>query len=511
MDYLHYYFGNYLRDNPEDLSYISRGKRVELIQRQVSLLKARNKAIQDMESTNEFGNLLDMFSGEAARSTMEEVYMGLSHSAPQIQGVEISSIANMSVENISKKIVADANNLSDIIIDFYNSLLSRLEGAYKLLNSSEAFDAFQERIIQEYCNNNHIPESNAAAQILQDFLSSEGLKSVKGSSALETYIQRLSLMAYSLASFEGGPVSYGTTRGGTGTASTLPEFFKIISQKTTGLWNNVIGRVGEMASAAGYEQVVAKAAKEFNKLDFEIDSLAGFDEVTGNSWLECSINKTGQLHLPEETTVFQTSTKDVNIRVTNGLVHADYGVTVKDYKMKKNAKYQTIRLGSSLSFLDAYNKVYGKNDLVYSLAAGHGTDSRANDSALLLSDASLDKYWNDLVAITVAGSVLDTLAGTPQENTVVLSVNGQLFSIEEVMEQVAQSVLGEDSAMSATGSLLGLKRSELLEDNRWYKPDWRNYASSKRRSADVLPGVVSTLNAARLNINLKILSTLLRM
>lgn len=510
MDYLHYYFSNYINENPEDLSYISRGKRVELIQRQMQLLAAHRKTyLQNSETVNEFGQALDMLTGKESREQMRQIYEGAAHQMPQINGINISSIANMSVANIEKRLNLESGDIIDTVIDFYNSLTSVLDNIFSIVNSDGAFGAFQEQVLLRYCQDNEVPESDAASTILQEVMSSEGLKSVKGGSDIDTYLQRLTLLAYSLASYEGQSMSYGTTRGKGGVIESAPEFFKVISQKTTGLLNNIIGRMGELAAARAQEVGLSKLDQAFADLQTYVDKSFGQVESRGNTWLEHSVSQTGELIVPEKPSVIQTNTADVQVTLTDTKASISYGINVKDYKLDKKAKYQRIRIGTNLSFLEAYNKVYGKNDLVYSLGASH--EGVSNPDAPIYSETMITQLWQDLIATTVAGSVLDTLAGLPTENTLFLSINGQLFTIEEVLEKIQRSVLGEDSAMLATGTLLSdLKRENMLSINEWKTPSWRSKKAGWERSDEVLPTIVSNLNAARLNINLKMLSTLLR-
>lgn len=510
MDYLHYYFSNYIKENQQDLSYINRGKRVELILRQMDLFGAKVNQFYNSAATNELGEVMDILSGEGHAAALEDVYVGASHTSPQINGVDISSIANMKVENIAQKLQTDANDLTTLINDFYNSLTQKLDEVYQILGKGEAYDTFAANILTEYCNDNEIPKSQAGQVILRQFLSSEGLSSVKGRTNLETYIKRLSLLASSLPSYTGGEIAYGTTRGKEKVAQSLPEFFKIVAQKTNGLFSNITGRIGEMAFAKAEEEVSCEIQEKLHDVNISIDNAMGLGSSQGNSWLDCDVNVDGAFEIPDQPTVLQTNTGDVQVTVTKGQVSASYGVNVKDYKFDSRAKFQKIRIGTNLSFLDAYHKVYGNDNFLYAVASGQAgvTDENAD----IYSESMITALWQDLIATTVAGSVLDTLAGMPQEDNLFLSVNGRIFTLIDVIQQVGQSIMGAESDMLVSGTVMGIsQKNRLTEKNIWSGPKGiRSSFYAEQRSDTAGPAVANALSTAKLNINLKMLSALLR-
>ena len=510
MDYLHYYFSNYIKENQQDLSYINRGKRVELILRQMELFGAKVNQFYSEAATNEMGEVMDILSGEAHAKALEEVYVGASHTSPQINGVDISSVANMSVDNIAKKLQTDATELTTLINSFYNSLTQKLDEVYQILGKGEVYDTFAANVLAEYCNDNEIPQSRAGQEILRQFLSSEGLSSVKGRTNLETYIKRLSLLASSLPSYSGEEIGYGTTRGGEGIATSLPEFFKIVAQKTNGLFSNITGRIGEMAFAKAEEEVSCEIQEKLHDVDISIDNAMGLVASRGNSWLDCDVSVDGAFETPDKPTVLQTNTGDVQVTVTKGKVSASYGVNVKDYKFDSHVKFQKIRIGTSLSFLDAYHKVYGNDNFLYAVASGQAgvTDENAD----IYSESMITALWQDLIATTVAGSVLDTLAGMPQEDNLFLSVNGRIFTLIDVIQQIGQSIMGTESDMLVSGTVIGIsQKKRLTEKNEWIGTKYiRNTLLSEKRSDTVGPAVANALSTAKLNINLKMLSALLR-
>ena len=399
----------------------------------------------------------------------------------------------MKVENIAQKLQTDVNELTTLINDFYNSLTQKLDEVYQILGKGEAYDTFAANVLAEYCNDNEIPKSQAGQVILRQFLSSEGLSSVKGRTNLETYIKRLSLLASSLPSYTGGDIAYGTTRGTEKVAQSLPEFFKIVAQKTNGLFSNITGRIGEMAFAKAEEEVSCEIQEKLHDVNISIDNAMGLGSSQGNSWLDCDVNVDGAFEVPEQPTVLQTNTGDVQVTVTKGRVSASYGVNVKDYKFDSHAKFQKIRIGTSLSFLDAYHKVYGNDNFLYAVASGQAgvTDENAD----IYSESMITAIWQDLI-----------------EDNLFLSVNGRIFTLMDVIQQVGQSIMGAESDMLVSGTVIGIsQKKRLTEKNKWKGIEGiRSSLLAEQRSDTAGPAIANALSTAKLNINLKMLSALLR-
>ena len=236
MDYLHYWFGHY-NGGGLSLSDINHLKRVELIENQIKSFNARTAALSNSAGTDEFGQMIDFLTNQGNNSANKKaIFEGQDSSNVTIGGMNVASIASMGIGNIEKAITQNAEELSYTLFEFQYSLTNAIEDAYSQLNSDVAFSEFQSRIVQEYAQNKRVSGSNIGKSVLQDFLKVNGFKGLisSGSTSLESYLQRLALLAYAIPSYGGESYGYSTgTR--SGIANNVPQFFKTIASKASGL------------------------------------------------------------------------------------------------------------------------------------------------------------------------------------------------------------------------------------------------------------------------------------
>lgn len=515
MDYLHYWFTHYDGGGKSlDVTEINRLKRVELIERQISALNQRNAAITNSAGTDEFGKMIDYLTG-SDRAGIQQVFGGRAFSSfvdVTIGGTSIFSLGSMGLGNVAQKIHESAGGLSSLLFEFQYTLTEALESAYKQLNSDVPFTEFQNRIVQEYARTKKIPQSKVGQSIIQDFLKTNGFKGLpKTSTALEAYLQRLALLAYAIPSYGGESYSYST---GTksGTVDSIPQFFKIIASKLTGTFNFVRKEAGELAMMKAEADVVADFAKQLQDVNTQIRQTSRkMVSNNGNGWLSADVTVKSDfdnVSTDKSKSNMRLSRGDVEINVNNSTVSVTYGINVKDQNINRQSKYQNINLVRNMPFVNAYRTVfsgYGNNmDFLYQLAAGHEGGE--------YSDSTLSLYWNEMIDTVVKGSMLDALAGLPQENVIYLSLNGQMFSIADIAQRILNSEVGGNLTGGAdlTYSTFGLNRENAVATNRWVGSPTKNTIYALQRSEAVLPQIQAYLNRAKITIDLKLLTTLIR-
>lgn len=513
MDYLHYWFTHYDGGGKSlDVTEINRLKRVELIERQIKALGQRNAALSNSAGTDEFGQMIDYLTNK--QGDMKSIYEGTASGSSAdvtIAGTSISSLGSMGIANVSQRISESAEELSYLLFEFQYTLTEALESAYKQLNSDVPFTEFQNRLVQVYAENKQLPASEVGKSIIQDFLKTNGFKGLpKTNTSLEAYLQRLALLAYAIPSYGGESYAFSTgTR--SGTTNSVPEFFKIIASKTTGTLNFVRKEAGELAVMKAEADVLADFTKQMQDVNTQIRQ-SSRKMVSGNGgWLSADVTVKSDfdnMSIDKSKSNLRLSRGDVEVTVNNSKVSVTYGINVKDQNINKGAKYQNINLVNNTSFVNAYRKVfsgYGNSmDFLYQLAAGHEGGE--------YSDSILSLYWNEMIDTVVKGSMLDALAGLPQENVVYLSVNGQLFSIADIAQRVLNSEVGGGLTGGAdlSYSTLGLNRENAVAVNRWVGSPTKNTVYALQRSETVLPQIQAYLNRAKITIDLKLLTTLIR-
>lgn len=514
MDYLHYWFTHYDGGGKSlDVTEINRLKRVELIERQISALNQRNAAITNGAGTDEFGKMIDYLTTQ--QGNMKSIYEGTASGSSAdvtIAGTSISSLGSMGLSNISSKIAASAEELSYLLFEFQYTLTDVLESAYKQLNSDIPFTEFQNRLVQAYAENKQLPTSEVGKSIIQDFLKTNGLKGLpKTSTSLEAYLQRLALLAYAIPSYGGESYNF-STGSRSGTVSSVPEFFKIIASKTSGTLNFVRKEAGELAVMKAEADVVADFVKQLQDVNTQIHQTSRkMVSNNGNGWLSADVtvkSNFDNVSTDKSKSNMRLSRGDVEVNVNNSTVSVTYGINVKDQNINRQSKYQNINLVRNMPFVNAYRTVfsgYGNNmDFLYQLAAGHEGGE--------YSDSVLSLYWNEMIDTVVKGSMLDALAGLPQENVIYLSLNGQMFSIADIAQRILNSEVGGNLAGGAdlSYSTLGLNRENSVAVNRWIGSPTKNTVYALQRSEAVLPQIQAYLNRAKITIDLKLLTTLIR-
>lgn len=511
MDYLHYWFGHY-NGGGLNLSDINHLKRVELIENQIKSFNTRTAALSNSAGTDEFGQMIDFLTNQGNNSANKKaIFEGQDSSNVTIGGMNVASIASMGIGNIEKAITQNAEELSYALFEFQYSLTNAIEDAYSQLNSDVAFSEFQGRIVQEYAQNKRVSGSNIGKSILQDFLKVNGFKGLisSGSTSLESYLQRLALLAYAIPSYGGESYGYSTgTR--SGIANNVPQFFKIIASKTSGLLSFVKRETGELAVMKAQDDLIKDFTKKIQDVNTSIRKMKPLSKGK-EGWLSGSISVESDFdNLPSDKTKSNVrySKGDVAVTVNSSNVSVTYGINVKDFKVNKGAKYQNINLSRSIPFLQAYANVFGgysnSLDFLYQLAAGHG------DGVEGYSDGVLNLYWNELVDTVVKGSFLDAIAGMPSDNVIYLTLNGKIFNIGDVAQRILNSEMGMSSGMSLSYSASGLDKSNTTDViNKWIGPNNRSAYHGRERSRVALPQVQSYLNRARINLDLKVLTALM--
>lgn len=210
---------------------------------------------------------------------------------------------------------------------------------------------------------------------------------------------------------------------------------------------------------------------------------------------------------------------DVMVTVSDGRVAISYSVSVKDYKVRgiddAGNSIVDVNIVSSKPFLDAATQVLelGSGGMTYLLhvASSHGSGNVSSKDIAAgkvqgdrYTDSEISKKWEELKRAVIVGNFLNFLTGLEIENTLFLVVNGRLLDAVDIVDNVAAN----PSALTAQQK--NLSRSAMVKLNKWVASDDKRggrYSAKKavERSNAATPAVISYLNNAKLNINLKLL------
>lgn len=201
---------------------------------------------------------------------------------------------------------------------------------------------------------------------------------------------------------------------------------------------------------------------------------------------------------------------DVTILFNDSEVALTIGLTVKNYNAKTPISERTIKIQDSTPLLTILSKAINSSSIseeqVYNIAAGwqkdgeEGVESGWADAKKY--DGSLQNKWKALVDYSVAANFLDFLAGDGSlgSNNLVLVINGELFSIGDIIEIVQQD---PNKYIKSEG---GRKRFRFYQENKYVgnKPGYRrNMIQATERSERVKSTLTSDFASIKVTTRLQ--------
>lgn len=417
----------------------------------------------------------------------------------------------------------EAQGLVSEIQTFINSLESVYASALEILGKTEA--DFENELLESMSEGAGTVDwsSEAALSYITKILQSKdiiGVKSSEGASVSAVNKIAVLLNSLKIITGSGGGTDslYGTQtnvkeQNGSGkiTIQNESDVVYALKRKVAGSLRNVSGRVGEIATKAGFESALEvsgleKMLEDANKniagsgkgFEIKVDADAGIGLRKDKS--------TGALHIAKS---------DVDIAISANGVTLTLGASVKNYKTKGGALPKTIHVGTKLDFLTMYQKALPSDsnyDALYNLAAGLSGKGKKNKD-YSVSKTALTEKWRDTMKYVVAFNFVDVLSGIVQSNggaqTLVVVVNGQIIPISKILINMDKTNAGY-RLFTKENSNLG--RDIIASKNKWK----RRYKGSKdtelaqERSAEVWEATNKMLRNAKINITLSHLTELLK-
>lgn len=436
-------------------------------------------------------------------------------------------IKGLTVGQAKHKIQSSLRALKSDISEFNSSLDDLNSKIWQFLGGKEVQEAFQQQAIDEYAKSKGISKrktSDLRKAILDDVLNSTNAfvalpkPKSNGSSALNTSITKLLLLAYALPEYG----KYGSAKGVIGkTYSTggkggkdidsATKFLQVLSGKVSGLFNNVSGLGAEIAWAK-----VELAAK--GKLEEELAKIAKKSKgtvVIGKD-IRITASTSGQEAAVEKGDgVSGVSKSDVNVKITADGVLIEYGVSVKQATIPASGNPK-IKLVDSTPLMPVLRKVFGGGDFeyFYNVLAGLSDDK--------VSEGELAKKMREVIQVTGALYALDAMAGfanNNKDNVLYLAVNGNIVPIEKILNSIATGDMRQNAAYTRVHSASGnsLKRDSFTRINkaRWITPHGDTRGNilradlSKKRSSAVEKEITDILNQQKLTMTMSILRSLI--
>lgn len=513
-EYLHYWFSS----SGMSIYDFNQAKRNLILESQLSQMESR---IQKMITgdQDEAGQLIDFLTSSSMADARKEAFEG---QMSQKGGARSSGLNGLTYGQLARRSSADIqamiDDLTNGIDDFVTQLENWIKEAYKSLCLDTSYESYKQALVKEYITIRKIPSSEIGTSIINDLLSGKhnGLRSLPfdsnalgGSDPMRTAIRNLTLIASAIPAMNGTISSFKS-----GIHSNGMEVINEIAGKVSGMLSNVAGTGAEVAMAKAEEKVVGEVSDNLIK------------SVVAKQWGTQNVQKTyyGDPNMQKDAenkdkTYTSTAKTDILVSVNGNNCNITYGINMKNYTPPNSATSTgSVSIVSNTSLINAAHKADISDYYFINLAAAHGGLSPNNKSGENITDYSLNKNWSETIEYIAYSNLLTALAGEAlnfTDNILFFIVNGNVFTISEVLTRLLENNGMGLTAYLLKGNEIVTNRSTFSRYNRWIfsTNDKINRALSPdkgfERSQNEWPKVYQQLSNTKLNIDLNMLGSLM--
>lgn len=548
-NYVHYYFRNFAKYSMSNAQYnfdnITSEIRAQSLKAQIGRIDERIKELKAGEAGNAIGLLLD-------KDTWDK-NIGEGYDQDQItkvkmtDGVLASTGINYKNAEEVDVLVQQLLTSTDAFVESFEKAVNEMMG---YIHSSETLEDYRAEVLAAYGDGRTL-DGKAAQKILSEFINGDGLIAFKNANG-ETKEKQLKIVIEKCLSVIdaikiGGLESYiksGDFEGSSKSeVSYEGQIFKKLASKVSKLISGAQGITGEIGSAALLATAGAEALKKAG-----IENIRLFTNPTGTGtnsgsrdWgggnIKCAITAKQDPSMAQEMLNTDTIKKVVNkkdyellINVKKGhgtvVFTSKFGVSVKNYTINpssKTIKY-TIHEGGAKSFAKAYQAAFPADSsflFLFNLGAGHTYKNKFHDDT---TTQTLDQEWVQLVRTTVVANFVQSLAGSVTEDTLLLSLNRQIYPVSYVLDQVLKYIEGGESGYTDSNSgfgygyqLNGISRKKMLKTSTWLKSGATggqmrgddDPEAALIRSEQAYTSMMTLLSNTKLTISLRMLTSLI--
>lgn len=434
---------------------------------------------------------------------------------------------------LGKSGTVSPGQLASEIEAFISRLDQLMEEAYASLTSGGSFKAFKQSVFSEYASKNgkvkNKSESEVKKSIVEDLLVSKNdtFKKIDfsptGDKAMDTSLKKLAALSEALPEIAAQAVGmkYKTGKNKPKKIETEDKALQIIAGKVSGLFNNIVGAGAEIA----WEQAEIAGKKEIEQ------AIEKYNAAIAKAGVSVTTSTVGANRIDKGDGGKKVSKPDVNVSVNGAGVRIEYGVTVKNYKIKNGQKSVSIKLSDKENFYTTLSKMFKtteEKEYLYNLAAGLSVSPRDGKGGK--SHPELEGVFQEVLSTVGLIHFLEALAGTAknnQDNILYMVLNGKIITIEEILESVCaggSSVSTVIKSGSGSGTTrLSRTAFEKINRNNWeirkgsldkniktrrtYK--FRDTSAGKIRSERTVGEIEAILRNYKMNITLNMLTSLL--
>ena len=496
----------------------------------------------------EYEALLDVFANPD--ESFQEMFQ-IEYDKNKINLATARQLADPSIAK-SGKVFQIGTTPEELAAQFQNFALGlnkMIDDLFKTFFNGKSRDEFMNELIRQIFHKNYSALSGEEAtrihnELLSCFLTHEGFVKLKlnrdelfdgslmaNNPTMQTSFLNLLSAAMALQDAGVGLTNRRFSKGDSkakggvkkGIAKTESEVLGILIGKGQGHINNLNGGGAEIAANTAVSTLIEEFFQQEGRIlqNLNLDQILGDNvevhtKVTGGSLVEAKNSKNK---------IQKTVSKpDVSISITNDKVVINCGINVKQYKTSADkSKISTISLTSATSFREAlYRSQISSAEIgyIYNLLVGHAGKGIRNKSSQV-ANQDLNEQWNNIKDAVIQREFVNALMGFDNEAgsyALVLSVNGHLYSIPQLVDKIAANNIGGSIRAKSSKHASGwraLSRAGFVKDNKWLnlkgepvnadkvKESEKDAEWAVTRSQDLFPSILSSLNEVKLDITLK--------
>ena len=452
-------------------------------------------------------------------------------------GAKNMSFGSFNSHGLAADTKAYAEAIAADIAEFCLKLKDAFADMDKIVGGN--LETYKQLIIKQFCEakgvgydadaGTYISRSEFAQEVIATFLMHQGIKQLnlgEGSAmfkdkTLQTSANQCLLLLEALPEYgtEGGSdfgnkhtYSKGSMGGKSDVTKTAVDALNIIVDKVRGLYNNIVGKAGELswaiAEAAAQDKIKDKIdLSEYGKKLFAGSTFQITAEVVGGESVKSTKSSTG----------YTVSKPDVRVNVSFAGVSIHYGASVKQYKGNPNTDVgRSIDIISGTSFWAALQKHINhdadKIKYVFNVAgARSGSVGRGKTRIEGPDEGELIKRWENIKDTVTIVNFLDFLAGevatADAVSAIYIVVNGTVYPVSRILEKIQLTNIATTVSGRVGNGFRALSRGNMARRyNVWRMKNgtWAHDVSlANERSQSVQSGIIDTLTAAKMNVSLK--------
>lgn len=548
-NYVHYYFRNFAKYSMSNAEYnfgnITAEIRAQSLQAQINRIDARIAELKAGEAGNAIGILLDE---DTWNKNIGEGYdQDLITKVKMTDGVLASTGINYKNAEEVDILVQQLLTNTDAFVESFETAVNKMMG---YIHSPETLEDYRAEVLAAYSDGRTL-DGKAAQEILSEFINGDGLIAFKNAKGATKEQQLKIVIEKCLAVIDtikiGGLESYIKSGDFEGSSKSKVSYegqiFKKLASKVSKLISSAQGITGEIGGAASLATAGTEALKKAGIKNIGLSTNPTGTGTNGGSrdWgggnIECAITAKQDPSMAQEMLNADTIKKVVNkkdyelvidVKKGNGTVAftSKLGVSAKNYTINQSSKTMkyTINEGGTKSFAKAYQAAFPADSsflFLFNLGAGHTYKNKFHDDT---TTQTLDQQWVQLVRTTVIANFVQFLAGSVTEDTLLLSLNRQIYPVSYVLNQVLEYIEGGENGYTNSKSgfgygyqLNGISRKKMLKTSTWLKSGATggqmrgddDPEAALVRSEQAYTSMMTLLSNTKLTISLRMLTSLI--